>query len=367
MFAGVVLVAHLDGASPSRETVLSQVARHSVGGGVLYGYVQLATALVLLVAANSAFNGFPPLAVLHGPRQLRPALIFAHGDRLAFTYGIDVLAVVAAVLYAAFGGQTDPLIPLYAVGVFLAFTLSQSAMVVHWWRHRELAPRGRHQPTRRRAVGHRRGHRRRHQVHRRRLGRRRPHPAHRAGLPAHPPPLRARPRGTDPARRPRPTRAHVAPRPPVDPSRTRPAGRSDVRQPGRGSRLRRGPDRRTRPRGATSAHLRRLAGPARPGRARQPQRRRGAALSLLPAGMGRPPAPRGRRFSLPRDRRPTGQLHRGTAPPTPRHHAHRHRPPARRPARLAAHPAQPHRPAAAQDAHPPRGHRHHQRPFHLPA
>jgi len=137
MFAGVVIVARLDGATPGSETVLSQIAHHSVGGGVIYAYVQVATALILLVAANSAFNGFPRLLFFMARDGYVPRSFLRMGDRLAFTYGISVLAVLAAVLYAGFRGQTEPLIPLYAIGVFLAFTLAQGAMVVHWWRHRE--------------------------------------------------------------------------------------------------------------------------------------------------------------------------------------------------------------------------------------
>jgi amino acid transporter len=138
MFVGVVLVAHFDGAAPkSGETVLSQIAHHSVGGGVLYGFVQVSTALVLLVAANSAFNGFPRLLYFMARDGYVPRVFLRLGDRLAFTNGVFVLAVPAAIIYAAFNGQTDPLIPLFAIGVFLAFTLAQSGMVAHWWRHRE--------------------------------------------------------------------------------------------------------------------------------------------------------------------------------------------------------------------------------------
>jgi amino acid transporter len=138
MFVGVVLVAHFDGAAPGGgQTVLSQIAHRSVGGGIPYGFVQVATTLVLLVAANSAFNGFPRLLYFMARDEFAPRLFLRMGDRLAFTNGILVLAVPAAVIYAAFGGQTDPLIPLFAIGVFLAFTLAQSGMVAHWWRHRE--------------------------------------------------------------------------------------------------------------------------------------------------------------------------------------------------------------------------------------
>jgi amino acid transporter len=138
MFVGVVLVAHFDGATPGgSQTVLSEIAHDSVGNGAAYGFVQVATALVLLVAANSAFNGFPRLLYFMARDSYVPRLFLRMGDRLAFSNGILVLAVPAAVIYAAFDGQTEPLIPLFAIGVFLAFTLAQSAMVVHWWRHRE--------------------------------------------------------------------------------------------------------------------------------------------------------------------------------------------------------------------------------------
>ncbi|MFZ0385807.1 MAG: APC family permease [Solirubrobacteraceae bacterium] len=137
MFAGVVLVAYLDGAEPGgNQTVLSKLAHHSVGHGVGYAFIQVATTLVLLVAANSAFNGFPRLLYFIARDNFAPRLFLRLGDRLAFTNGIIVLAIPAAVIFVAFRGQTDPLIPLFAVGVFVAFTLAQSGMVAHWWRHR---------------------------------------------------------------------------------------------------------------------------------------------------------------------------------------------------------------------------------------
>ncbi len=135
MFIGVLVVAHLDGASPGSETVLSQIAHRSVGGGLLYGYVQLSTTLILLIAANSAANGFPRLLYFMARDDFIPHAFLHMGDRLAFSVGIVVLAVPAAFLYAIFGGQTEPLIPLYAIGVFVAFTLAQSAMVAHWRQH----------------------------------------------------------------------------------------------------------------------------------------------------------------------------------------------------------------------------------------
>ncbi len=143
MFIGVVLVAHFDGATPGgSQTLLSEIAHESVGGGIPYGFVQLATTLVLLVAANSAFNGFPRLLYFMARDGYVPRLFLRMGDRLGFSNGILVLAVPAAVIYAAFGGHTAPLIPLFAIGVFLAFTLAQSGMVAHWWRDRERGWRG---------------------------------------------------------------------------------------------------------------------------------------------------------------------------------------------------------------------------------
>lgn len=142
MFIGVVIVAWLEGIAPGRETVLSQIAHRTLGTGVLYGFVQLSTTLVLLIAANSAINGFPRLLYFMARDGYAPRTFLHLGDRLVFSTGIVVLAVPAAVLYAGFGGQTEPLIPLFAVGVFVAFTLAQTAMVVHWSHHREAGWRG---------------------------------------------------------------------------------------------------------------------------------------------------------------------------------------------------------------------------------
>ncbi len=137
MFIGVVLVAYLEGIAPGTQTVLSQIAHRTLGSGVLYAYVQIATTAILLIAANSAVNGFPRLLYFMARDRYAPTAFLRMGDRLAFTAGIIVLAVPAAILYAGFNGQTAPLIPLFAVGVFVAFTLAQSGMVAHWWHHRE--------------------------------------------------------------------------------------------------------------------------------------------------------------------------------------------------------------------------------------
>ena len=125
-----------------QETVISQLAGTLVGAGSPYHYlIQISTALLLVLAANTAFADFPRLASILGKDRFLPRQFQFRGDRLAFSVGIMVLAVLSAVLIVAFGGSVTNLIPLYTVGVFVAFTLSQSGMVRHWWRLRE-AQRG---------------------------------------------------------------------------------------------------------------------------------------------------------------------------------------------------------------------------------
>ena len=137
MFVGIVVLVHLDGIVPEfGQTVLSQLAHRAFGGGPLYIYIQAATALVLLLAANTAYNDFPRVMFLLARDRLAPRPFLKMGDRLAFNTGIAFLSIVATLVFVAFSGNTSSLIPLYAVGVFLAFTLSQAGMVVHWWRLR---------------------------------------------------------------------------------------------------------------------------------------------------------------------------------------------------------------------------------------
>jgi amino acid transporter len=138
LFVGAIAMVQLDGIVPSaHETVLSEIAHRSFGTGFMYPVTQAATAAILLLAANTAYNDFPRVLFLLARDFQAPRLFLRMGDRLAFSNGILVLSLAAAVIYVAFGGMTAPLIPLYAVGVFLAFTLSQSGMVVHWWRLRD--------------------------------------------------------------------------------------------------------------------------------------------------------------------------------------------------------------------------------------
>jgi amino acid transporter len=137
MFAGLTVLFHLNGVAPRPDqTMLSQLAHRTFPTGPWYGLVQAATALVLLLAANTAYNDFPRLLFFMARDGYAPRRFLHMGDRLAFSNGIIALSVAAAVIFFAFGGHTEALIPLYAVGVFLAFTLSQAGMVVHWRRKR---------------------------------------------------------------------------------------------------------------------------------------------------------------------------------------------------------------------------------------
>jgi amino acid transporter len=124
-----------------QETVVSQLTRTLVGGGSPYYFlVQFSTAVLLVLAANTAFNGFPRLASILAKDRYLPRQFQFRGDRLAFTVGIAVLAAVSAGLIVAYRGSVTGLIPLYTVGVFLAFTLSQAGLVRHWWQLRDQEP-----------------------------------------------------------------------------------------------------------------------------------------------------------------------------------------------------------------------------------
>jgi amino acid transporter len=143
IFLGISFLASQLGIVPDpneQETVISQLARTLVGAGTPFHLlIQLSTSLLLVLAANTAFADFPRLASILGKDRFMPRQFQFRGDRLAFSVGIVVLAVLSAALIVAFGGSVTNLIPLYTVGVFIAFTLSQSGMVVHWWRLRHEA------------------------------------------------------------------------------------------------------------------------------------------------------------------------------------------------------------------------------------
>jgi amino acid transporter len=139
MFVGITMLAHAYHIVPSEtETVVSQIARGTFGGrGFLYFCVQLATMLILVLAANTAYADFPRLASIVARDAYLPRQFTNQGDRLAFSNGIVVLSTFAGILLAAFKGDTHALIPLYMIGVFISFTLSQTGMVLHWRRLRE--------------------------------------------------------------------------------------------------------------------------------------------------------------------------------------------------------------------------------------
>ena len=139
LFIGITFLAVSYGIThvefPS-QTVISQVARTVYGDGVLFFLFQAFTALLLFLAANTSFNAFPRLLAILAQDGYMPRQFALRGDRLAYSYGILVLGGVAALLVIGFGAVTHLLIPLYAVGVFIDFTISQSGMVRHWLRER---------------------------------------------------------------------------------------------------------------------------------------------------------------------------------------------------------------------------------------
>ena len=140
LFLGISTMAYHLGVLPKEnETVVSQVARAIFGEGFLYYLMQGSTMLILVLAANSAFAGFPRLASLLARDSYMPHQMELMGDRLVFSNGILILGVFSCSLIIIFGGDTHALIPLYAVGVFLSFTLSQAGMVRRW-----LGKRGPH-------------------------------------------------------------------------------------------------------------------------------------------------------------------------------------------------------------------------------
>jgi amino acid transporter len=138
LFTGTSLLAHRIQLVPRpEETILSQLAHAIFGAGWLYYSVQVATALILVLAANTSFADFPRLSSLLAKDRFLPRQLANRGDRLVFSNGIIALGLVSAVLVVIFHGDTHAIIPLYAVGVFLSFTLSQFGMVRHWNDHPE--------------------------------------------------------------------------------------------------------------------------------------------------------------------------------------------------------------------------------------
>lgn len=138
MFIGITGLAHVLGLVPHEgETLISLLGASVFGRGFFYYCVQVATALILFLAANTSYADFPRLASLLARDRFLPRQLASLGDRLVFSNGIIGLSLVAAFLIYMFGGETSHLIPLYALGVFLSFTLSQAGMVAHHLRDKE--------------------------------------------------------------------------------------------------------------------------------------------------------------------------------------------------------------------------------------
>ncbi len=145
LFIGIMLLTLTYGVAPDpsgSETVIAQIAQRVFSGpfSFMFPVIQVAILLILTLAANTSYADFPRLASLLARDNFLPHQFAFRGDRLAFTIGIVFLAVLASFLLLIFNGDTNHLIDLYAVGVFMSFTLSQGGMVLHWWRLRRERP-----------------------------------------------------------------------------------------------------------------------------------------------------------------------------------------------------------------------------------
>jgi amino acid transporter len=133
MFIGISVLAYGFGIAPDpKETVVSQIADATFGRGAVYYFIQAVTALILFLAANTAYSAFPLLAFMLAKDKFMPHMFKVRGDRLGFSNGIIMLGILSCLLIILFHGNTGNLIPLYAVGVFIPFTLSQLGMMIRW-------------------------------------------------------------------------------------------------------------------------------------------------------------------------------------------------------------------------------------------
>ena len=139
LIVGTGFLAYKINAHPlPDETLVSVMTRHTFGTGIFYYFVQGATAAILVLAANTSFADFPRLSSLLAADRYLPRQFANRGDRFVFSNGIILLAVFSIVLIVIFGGSEQAMLPLYALGVFLSFTLSQAGMVIHWMRARKV-------------------------------------------------------------------------------------------------------------------------------------------------------------------------------------------------------------------------------------
>jgi len=138
LFLGSVGLTQYLGVVPgSQETILSALAHQVFGNEVLYLIIQITTMGILVVAANTSFAGFPRVSSILARDQFLPRQFQAIGDRLVFSNGIVFLAIACGILIVVFHADTHELVPLFAIGAFLAFFLSQTGMVIHWWKTRD--------------------------------------------------------------------------------------------------------------------------------------------------------------------------------------------------------------------------------------
>src|SRR5262245_2436861 len=139
LILGTGLLAYKLNAHPlPGQTLVSAMARHTFGSGIIYYGVQSSTAAILVLAANTAFADFPRLSSLLSADRFLPRQLANRGDRLVFSNGILILAGFASALVIFFKGEEQAMLPLYALGVFLSFTLSQAGLVVTWLRERRV-------------------------------------------------------------------------------------------------------------------------------------------------------------------------------------------------------------------------------------
>jgi len=137
LFSGIVVLAYYYGITPNEKvTVVSQIAEQIFGRNFMYFFIQGTTALILILAANTGFTAFPLLAVNLANDKFIPRMFKIRGDRLGYSNGIITLGLASIFLIIFFKGQTEHLIPLYAVGVFIPFTLSQTGMMLKWLREK---------------------------------------------------------------------------------------------------------------------------------------------------------------------------------------------------------------------------------------
>lgn len=137
LFSGIVFLAYYYGIVPSAKvTVVSQIAEATFGRNYVYFFIQGTTALILILAANTGYSAFPMLAVNLAKDKFVPKMFLSRGDRLGYSNGIIILGMASIILILVFHAETEHLIPLYAIGVFVPFTLSQTGMMVKWFRER---------------------------------------------------------------------------------------------------------------------------------------------------------------------------------------------------------------------------------------